>query len=152
MGDGEIVGRYKLIEIGDAFFNRKRYSRPESYASRVTEEDLSEPPPGSVVRFSTGMYLYAAVRLAERANLGLGFDGGTNWQTTSSNDPEQSSGYGIPKLATWQQILDFARGRRIEVATMWEMIQEGFPSKVVDWGPQPGHEWKKAYYESQTQR
>ncbi len=35
MGDGgivtagEIVGRYKLIEIHDAFFNRKRYSRPD---------------------------------------------------------------------------------------------------------------------------
>ena len=26
---GEIVGRYKLIEIYDAFFNRKRYSRPD---------------------------------------------------------------------------------------------------------------------------
>ena len=89
-------------------------------------EELSEPPPGSIVRFSTGMYLYAAVRLAERTNLGLGFDGGANWQTTSSNDPEQANGYGIPKRATWQQILDFARGRRIEVGVRWEMIQEGF--------------------------
>jgi hypothetical protein len=95
------------------------------------------------------MYQYAAVRVDESANLGLGFDGGPNWQTTSSKDPEESNGYGIPKRATWQQILEFTRGRRIEVATMWEMVQEGFPSKVVDWGPQPGHEWKKAYYESQ---
>ena len=29
MGDGEIVGRYKLIEIYDTFFNRKQYSRPD---------------------------------------------------------------------------------------------------------------------------
>ena len=115
----------------------------------MTGEKLSEPPPGSIVRFSTGMYQYAAVRVDESANLGLGFDGGPNWQTTSSKDPEESNGYGIPKRATWQQILEFTRGRRIEVATMWEMVQEGFPSKVVDWGPQPGHEWKKAYYESQ---
>jgi hypothetical protein len=95
------------------------------------------------------MYQYAAVRVNERTDLGLGFDGGPNWQTTSSKDPEESDGYEIPKRATWQQILEFTRGRRIEVATMWEMVQEGFPSKVVDWGPQPGHEWKKAYYESQ---
>jgi hypothetical protein len=98
------------------------------------------------------MYLYAAVRLAKRADLGWGTDGGANWQTTSSNDPEQANGCGIPKLATWQQILHFASGRRIEVATMWEMIQEGFPSKVVDWGAQPSLEWKKAYYESQRRQ
>lgn len=116
----------------------------------MTAEGFSEPPPGSIVRFSTGMYLYAAVRLPVRSNLGLGFDGGANWQTTSSNDPEQENGYGIPKRATWQQILDFTRGRRLEVAVIWEIIQEGFPSKVVDWGPQPSHEWKKTYYESQA--
>ena len=91
------------------------------------------------------MYLFAAVRLEERADLGLRLDGGTNWQTTSSNDPEPADGYGIPKLATWEQILHFARGRRIEMATMWEMLQEGFPSKVLDWGEQPRREWKKAY-------
>ena len=118
----------------------------------MTGEEPSEPPPGSIVRFSTGMYLYAAVRLAVRSDLNMGFDGGANWQTTSSNDPEQANGYGLPKRATWQQILEFTRGRRIEVATTWEMIQEGFPSKVVDWGPQPGLEWKKTYYESQTHR
>jgi hypothetical protein len=94
------------------------------------------------------MYLYAAVRVNERTELGLGFDGEPNWQTTSSNDPEESNGYGIPKRATWQQILKFTRGRRIEAASVWEMVQEGFPSKVVDWGPQPGPEWKKAYFES----
>lgn len=114
----------------------------------MTGEEIPEPPPGSIVRFSTGMYLYAAVRLAERAELGFGFDGAANWQTTSSNDPEQANGYGISKLATWQQILEFTKGRRIEVAIMWETIQEGFPSKVVDWGPLPNHEWQKTYYES----
>ena len=119
---------------------------------RVTEEVPSEPPPGSIVRFSTGMYLFAAVRLEERADLGLGFDGGANWQTTSSNDPEPEDGGGIPKLATWRQILDFTRGRRIEVATTWGMLQEGFPSKVVDWGEQPSPESKKAYYESQRRQ
>ena len=104
------------------------------YAARVTEGVPPEPPPGSIVRFSTGMYLYAAVRTEERADLGLGLDGGANWQTTSSNDPAPEDGGGIPKLATWRQILDFTRGRRVEVATMWGMLQEGFPSKVVDWG------------------
>jgi len=97
------------------------------------------------------MYLYAAVRLAERTNLGLVSEGGANWQTTSSNDPEESNGYGIPKRATWQQILEFSKGRRIEIADTWRMIQEGFPSNIVDWGPQPSHEWKKTFYESQPQ-
>ncbi len=125
---------------------------PRSYDARVTEEAPPEPPPGSIVRFSTGMYLFAAVRLEERADLGLGLDSGTNWQTTSSNDPEPEDGGGIPKLATWRQILDFTRGRRIEVATTWEKLQEGFPSKVVDWGEQPSREWKKAYYEAQRRQ
>ena len=115
----------------------------------MTWERPSEPPPGSIVRFSTGKYLYAAVRLETRTELGLGFDGAANWQTTSANDPEESDGYGIPKRASWQQILDFASGRRIELATMWDMVQEGFPAKTVDWGPQPGPEWKNQYYESQ---
>jgi hypothetical protein len=93
------------------------------------------------------MYSYAAARVGEKPALGLGFDGGANWQTTSSSDPEESDGHGIPKRAKWSQILQFSRGRRVEVATTWEMIQEGFPSKIVDWGPQPDHEWKKTYYE-----
>ena len=121
----------------------------EFYAARVSGEKLSEPPPGSIIRFSTGMYLYAAVRVDENPVLGMGFDGGANWQTTSTNDPEESNGWGIPKRATWSQILEFSRGRRVEIAATWEMIQEGFPSKVVDWGPQPDDEWKKTYYDSQ---
>jgi hypothetical protein len=86
---------------------------------------MQEPPAGAVIRISTSYtlgrgYTYLAIR-ATRSK-----DGDASWYPTGiqqSRNPiyiDMEPQFPFWGTVTWQQIVDFADGRKIEIATDWE--------------------------------
>ena len=78
-----------------------------------------EPEPGAIIRFSTGTYNYAAVRIQRRHP-----DEPGTWYTTSSGYESDSVRW-LGKTARWSDILTFADDLQIDRVVTWETIKEG---------------------------
>lgn len=83
--------------------------------------DPNEPPDGTVIRFRTGYYRYAALRV------------GSDWYTTAVGDPDDElvaevvegrPGWKpIAAVERWSRIRDWGEG--IEIAAAWSPFTRG---------------------------
>lgn len=74
----------------------------------------AEPPPGSVIRFSVGPYVYAAYRVSDA--------GDQCWWTTALEDVDEDNDWGgVSTTDTWAAIVK-ASGGAVEVAESWRKL------------------------------